>query len=212
MSDAPPMAGRRQPTQARAKERVERILDIARRRLAEAGSDALRMNDIASAAGISIGSLYQYFPDKGSIIATLAERYNADGRACVGDIFARVTKPADLEAALIATLEGYYRMFCEEPTMRDIWSATLADKALQEIDAADCRAHGAQLAELLHRLRGKTNRRHAALDRDAFLIMQLIAGIVRTAIAQPREEGDAIIASAKRLRPWAGLVAQLHPV
>ena len=34
------------------------------------------------------------------------------------------------------------------------------------------------------------------------------SAIVRTAIAQPRAEGDAVIASAKRLRPWAGLVAQ----
>jgi AcrR family transcriptional regulator len=210
MSDALPTAGRRQPTQARAKERVERILGIARSRLGEAGSDGLRMSDIASDAGISIGSLYQYFPDKASIVATLAERYNAEGRACVADIFAAVTRPADLEAALVATLEGYYRMFCDEPAMRDIWSATLADKALQEIDAADCRAHGEQLADLLHRLRGKANRRHAELDRDAFLTMQLIAAIVRTAIAQPQEEGDAVIASAKRLRPWAGLVAQLH--
>jgi len=211
MSDVLSTAGRRQPTQARAKERVERILGIALARMADAGSDSLRMSDIASEAGISIGSLYQYFPDKGSIIATLAERYNAEGRACVAEIFARVAKPSDLEAALVATLDGYYRMFCEEPAMRDIWSATLADKALQEIDAADCRAHGTQLADLLRRLRGKTNRPRAELDRAAFLTMQLIAAIVRAAIAQPRKEGDALIETAKRLRPWAGLIGEIVP-
>lgn len=208
MSDAAMTAGRRQPTQARAKERVERILGIAQARIAQSGSDALRMSDISSEAGISIGSLYQYFPDKASIIATLAERYNAEGRACVADIFARVTKLGDLEAALIATLDGYYRMFCEEPAMRDIWSATLADKALQEIDAADCRAHGAQLADLLHRLRA-SKRQREEIDRAAFLTMQLIAAIVRAAIAQPRNAGDALIATAKKLRPWAGLIDEI---
>ncbi|MDY0871669.1 TetR/AcrR family transcriptional regulator [Dongia rigui] len=208
MSDAMTTAGRRQPTQARAKERVELILSIAQARIAASGSDALRMSDIAAEAGISIGSLYQYFPDKAAIIGTLAERYNAEGQACVAAIFAGVTEPAHLEAALVATLDGYYRMFCAEPVMRDIWSATLADKALQEIDAADCRAHGEQLADLLHRLKSAKRQRDER-DRAAFLTMQLIAAIVRAAIAQPRQEGDALIETAKRLRPWAGLVDQI---
>jgi AcrR family transcriptional regulator len=36
------------------------------------------MSEVAELAGISIGSLYQYFPDKSAIIRTLAERYNAE--------------------------------------------------------------------------------------------------------------------------------------
>lgn len=196
---------RRRPRQQRARDRVERILDIARRRLAAAGSEALKMSDIAAEAGISIGSLYQYFPDKAAVIALLAERYNAEGRACVASILDRVRQPKDLETALAAVLDGYYAMFCAEPAMRAIWSATQADQALQEIDAADCRAHGAMLAGCLIRLRGKGRGSRIELDRAAFLVMQLIAATVRAAIAQPRAAGDALIRTCKRLRPWANL-------
>ncbi len=43
----------------------------------------MRMSEVAEKAGISIGSLYQYFPDKSAIVRTLAERYNAYSRECI---------------------------------------------------------------------------------------------------------------------------------
>src|SRR5690606_24725681 len=65
---------RRQPTQARARERVERLLSVATEMIAETGSDAMRMTELAERAGVPIGSLYQYFPDKAAILRLLAIR------------------------------------------------------------------------------------------------------------------------------------------
>jgi AcrR family transcriptional regulator len=66
---------RRTPRQARAQERVERILDTAEEVFVEVGFDAASTNLIASRAGTSIGSLYEFFPNKEALARALAERY-----------------------------------------------------------------------------------------------------------------------------------------
>ena len=48
-----------------------------------------------------------------------------------------VKKVADLHPALCRIIDSYYRMFIDEPVMRDIWQATQADRALQKLDEED---------------------------------------------------------------------------
>ena len=81
---------RRNPTQRRSRERQERILAVATQLIAAKGSDQLKMSEIAERSEISIGSLYQYFPDKSSVIRTLAERYNAESRRCIEEALGAV--------------------------------------------------------------------------------------------------------------------------
>jgi AcrR family transcriptional regulator len=192
-------APRRVPTQARSRERVERMLASATSIIAQQGSDALRMSEVAELAGVSIGSLYQFFPDKSSIIRTLAERYNAQGVACVQAELAPVTSEAELRAALDRVVDGYYEMFLAEPVMRDLWWATQADKSLQDVDAADLEAHTTLLRDVLVRLRPDHD--PAALATLALLTMQLLATAVRLAISVDRDQGDAIVATFKRMLP-----------
>src|SRR5882757_8378135 len=66
--------------QQRSRDRLERILGVASELIAAKGSDAIKMGEVAEMAKISIGSLYQYFPDKSAIIRALAERINAASR------------------------------------------------------------------------------------------------------------------------------------
>ncbi|HST58162.1 MAG TPA: TetR/AcrR family transcriptional regulator [Longimicrobium sp.] len=190
---------RRVPTQARSRERVERMLASATTLIAQKGSDALRMSEVAELAGVSIGSLYQFFPDKPSLIRTLAERYNAEGVACVRAELATVTSEAELRAALDRVVDGYYEMFLAEPVMRDLWWATQADKSLQDVDEADMQAHTMLLRDVLVRLR--PDRDPAELATLALLTMQLVATAVRLAISVDRGQGDAIVATFKRMLP-----------
>ncbi|MEU9456285.1 TetR/AcrR family transcriptional regulator [Streptomyces sp. NPDC048277] len=55
---------------------VERIFDATRRTLAEHGYDGASTNRIAAAAGVSPGSLYQYFPNKDAVVLAVVERYS----------------------------------------------------------------------------------------------------------------------------------------
>jgi AcrR family transcriptional regulator len=66
---------RRQPTQERAQETVNAILDAVIRLLRRAGSSSITTNRVAAAAGVSIGSVYQYFPNKRAIFIALHERH-----------------------------------------------------------------------------------------------------------------------------------------
>ena len=190
---------RRVPTQARSRERVERMLASATAIIAQKGSDALRMSEVAELAGVSIGSLYQFFPDKSALVRTLAERYNAEGVACVRAELAPVTSEAELRAALDRVVDGYYEMFLAEPVMRDLWWATQADKSLRDVDEADMQAHTMLLRDVLVRLRPGHD--PAALGTLALLTMQLLATAVRLAISVDREQGDTIVATFKRMLP-----------
>ena len=192
-----PLALRREPNQRRSRERVERILAAASALIAEKGSDAMRMGEVAERAGVSIGSLYQYFPDKAAIIRRLAERYNAEGQACIQAALATPRSMKELRAAFMGLVDTYYALFLAGPVMRDIWSGTQADKALREIELADSRANGAILAGALARLRPGVDR--AVLVASAFLIMQLGEATMRLAISVERAEGDALVAAYKRL-------------
>jgi len=187
----------RAPTQQRSRERVERLLNVAASLIAARGSAALRMSDVAEKAGVSIGSLYQYFPDKGAIIRTLAERYNAQGRACIAEALTPVRDKAGLRRAFSGLIDTYYAIFLAEPVMRDIWSGIQADRTLQEIDRDDSRINGAVLAAAMARARPRADR--AALENAAFLVMQLGESTMRLAVSVERRQGDALVEGYKRM-------------
>lgn len=73
------MTARREPRQDRAQKTVEAILEAARLSVIRHGTEALTTNGVARLAGVSIGSLYQYFPSKRALLAELRERHQREG-------------------------------------------------------------------------------------------------------------------------------------
>lgn len=65
---------RRRPRQARAQATVDSILEAAVQVLQRSGAGGLNTNAVAERAGVSIGTLYQYFPDKEAILIAIARR------------------------------------------------------------------------------------------------------------------------------------------
>jgi AcrR family transcriptional regulator len=185
------------PAQQRSRERLERILAVATGLIAERGSDLMRMSEVAELAGISIGSLYQYFPDKGAIIRALADRYSGESRRCIEAALAGVRDLDGLLAAFASLVDQYHAIMLAEPVMRDIWSGMQADKQLMAIELRESRAMGALLAEVMARVHpGVAPERIAA---SAFLIWQLGEATMRLAVSLERAEGDALVAAYKRM-------------
>ena len=97
---------RRTPKQARATDTIETILEAAARILERDGIAGLTTNRIAERAGISIGTLYGYFPNKQSILLTMGRRLLAQ---CLTAIHAAIDRsvsgPEAIRAAVHAVLE-----------------------------------------------------------------------------------------------------------
>ncbi|PWR22432.1 TetR/AcrR family transcriptional regulator [Zavarzinia compransoris] len=136
MPQALDLAMKKRPTQGRSQATVTAVVDAAAQLLAEQGYARLTTNHIAERAGVSIGSIYQYFPGKEAIVALVVEQVVdgvlADfGRGLLGGPvddghLARVIYEAiDRRAGLIRTL--YY----EVPFVRDLPAiATMRDRLL----------------------------------------------------------------------------------
>jgi AcrR family transcriptional regulator len=74
MDDQPVDITRKSPVQRRALQTVETILEATAQILVEEGSERLTTNYLARKAGFSIGTIYQYFPNREAIILALIER------------------------------------------------------------------------------------------------------------------------------------------
>lgn len=68
------LSPRKRPRQRRSQTTVDSILEAAARVFAERGFAGGTTNHIAEAAGVSVGSLYEYFPNKGAILVAIAQR------------------------------------------------------------------------------------------------------------------------------------------
>jgi len=62
------------PQQQRSKALVDTLLEATARILERSGLEETSTNEIARVAGVSVGSLYQYFPSKEALVAALIER------------------------------------------------------------------------------------------------------------------------------------------
>lgn len=80
---------RRTPRQDRGKQKVERILEAARAVFLEVGIEAATTIQIAERAGTSVGSLYQFFPNKEAIVRVMAARHAERANA----LFAEMLQP-----------------------------------------------------------------------------------------------------------------------
>ena len=100
-------SGRRSPKQARALDTIEVIFEATTRILQQEARAALNTNRIAECAGISIGTLYQYFPNKEAILLAMARReIESSGKAvlkAISEAGAQSDPARHAVRALIAT-------------------------------------------------------------------------------------------------------------
>jgi AcrR family transcriptional regulator len=100
---------------------VDAILEAAARVFAEQGFSAGTTNRIAERAGVSVGSLYEYFPNKDSILVALVERTTAEGLA---RIEARLEEDSeggvDLGRLLLGFVEAMLLFHRREPELHRV--------------------------------------------------------------------------------------------
>ncbi|WP_296033856.1 TetR/AcrR family transcriptional regulator [Alcanivorax sp.] len=101
---------KKEPRQARSKASVQAMVQACARILESRGYAGLSTNAIAEVAGVSIGSVYEYFPGKDAIVARLVQDMVAEARAMLEGRLALTDSRNDLNSAMQYFLGAIYRL------------------------------------------------------------------------------------------------------
>jgi AcrR family transcriptional regulator len=115
---------RKSPTQVRATQTVDAIVEAAIQILQSDGEERLTTNRIAERAGVSIGSLYQYFADKEAIVEAIAERERNKVVASIVKSLSDVD-PADFENVVREVVHSLIHAFARRRRARRIILLTM---------------------------------------------------------------------------------------
>jgi AcrR family transcriptional regulator len=106
---------------------VNAVLGAVSRILKRDGAEAITTNRIAEVAGVSIGSIYQYFPDKRAIFLAMHERHGEESR-CIIENTLVMHAAASLRDLLPALLEAMVDAHAREPELHELLSRQNVDQ------------------------------------------------------------------------------------
>jgi|GEM_PF-6592132 len=146
-----PLTPKREPAQARSRDMVQRILDAALRVLKASGIEGFTNNHVAAEAEVSVASVYQFFPNKQSIIyrlysdwlAAVTARLTAEIELARGESDWRTfaTRLSDVLAGEAVDRHAEYEL------VRAMWS----HRELIDLDQQHAQGLGAKVAQTMRR-------------------------------------------------------------
>jgi AcrR family transcriptional regulator len=175
-----PETARKTPRQARARATVETILEAAAQLLERDGEAGFNTNALAERAGVSIGTLYRYFPNKRAVLLALAGREKAQHDALVARAAA-----GSLEVGLApdrAMIRAFLQAFGGRTRARRAAIATL----LAHADPAELAAGHAPVEAAVRDADGAP-----LTPAQAFVVTRAVHGAMRAAVV----EGAALLHS-----------------
>jgi len=170
---------RRVPQQPRARETVNAVLEAVARILRRDGIAAVTTNRIAEVAGVSIGSVYQYFPDKRAIYAAMHERHAED----IGRVVERALvdhAESELPALLRGLIDALIDAHAQDPQLHLVL-AEVPHRSDGDRDLAVRLRRALRLALAPH-WRGPRRRRD--LDQVSFVVATMIAAMAHASVQQ----------------------------
>jgi AcrR family transcriptional regulator len=174
---------RRKPRQERSKAMVEAILEAATRVLVARGYEGTTTIAVAEQAGVSIGSLYQYFPNKEALVAALAERHSAELLARIDELLATldVREPRAAVRALVRAGVDGHRI---QPRLHKILAEQVPRIGRLKVAMDTSNVIEAKVAAWLKRGRSNLSRRDA--DAAAFVVVTVVEALThRVVIDRP---------------------------
>lgn len=188
---------RRLPKQARSRERVTEILKVSADLIGEKGIDAVTMKEIGSRSGGPIASVYQYFPDKEAILASLYERYVVETRFILEGAVANIASASDAIMSAELLVDAYYEIMRQEESAIDIMNAIKASKQLAPQDIVETRSQ----VQVFYAATSQfvAQERREEYNSTLFLLFNMADATVRLAIMQPQPEAVSILAQFKSI-------------
>ena len=163
---APPAHRRAMPAQKRSAETVERILSASLTILDSHGLQSFNTNAVAAEAGVNVGTVYHYFPDKNSILRELFERHETERAQWVAGRLEELVTTTDVHAWVEDVLKGVVRIRRATPGNGVLRSAIRVVPELLEVEESlDARSVAAIADVIRRRCTGLTKQRAVAVAR-----------------------------------------------
>ncbi|AXI79716.1 TetR/AcrR family transcriptional regulator [Peterkaempfera bronchialis] len=184
--------------QARGERRMAELLDAAGQVFAECGYSATTTNAIAARAGVSPGTLYQYFPNKDAIADALGERFAEKARATQRALEDPELPGLELREVLDRVVDSAVDFNCAEPAFHVLLTGPDTPCWITE-------AHGPLHTAILDRVTALLAGRapglpEARLRRSALVAVQIFKGLLPLVLAAEgaEEEQQALVAELKQ--------------
>jgi AcrR family transcriptional regulator len=171
-------SSRRKPRQHRAQQTVGAILDAVIRILKREGFDAVTTNRIAEVAGVSIGSVYQYFADKRAIFEALHRRHVEEIDRVVESTLVR-NASSSLAVLIGSMIDAMVEAHARDPELHEMLQRHVPDRT-DGTRAFAQRLHGVFLLAISARSRELKRGRN--LDKVAFVVTHMVDSLCHGAL------------------------------
>lgn len=176
--------------------RVQRMLDCCADLLDEVGYDNLSTTRIAERAGVAIGSVYQFFPDKKAITQALGLRFLDQFGARVTERLAD-TKFTHWTIAVDAIIDEYIDMHRNVPGFRSLHFGDIVDPRLLSGGSDNNRVISVRLRRIIVSVTGIPD--DTELDRAIHVAVEAADAVLKLAFRDNPEGDPALVHEAKRL-------------
>lgn len=184
---------RSEPRQARSLATVGAILSATVRTLDREGLDAATTTRIAEVAGVSVGSLYQYFSDRDAILMVLQDREFDRAVALLEKVLADANLHAKPRATVSAVVKGLMTLYADSPGLHRV----LAIEGLRVARADRVHAFDLRVMAIIRHFLAATGAvvRRKNLDAAAFVAFQSVrATMLASLLERPPGLDEATLA------------------
>ncbi|MBB2720771.1 UNVERIFIED_ORG: AcrR family transcriptional regulator [Rhizobium etli] len=188
---------RRKPKQERSIQRLDIILAAAAEIIAKKGVSAMRMTELAIAAKVPIGSVYQYFPEKAAIVKALFDQHASAIQTKTAAMFSDVQSLDQALDLVCDIIDWYYDSYHDDPVYLGVWMGTETDQDLLRLNIE----HSGRVAGIFH----DAVRRLAPdlCDEEMFartyLFSHLIGAVIRLAAISEETVARRMLGEWKRV-------------
>lgn len=187
---------RKKPQQERSIQRLDAIMEAAVELIAADGVGNLKMTDLAARAGVPIGSLYQFFPERAAVVKALHDRHTERVETGAERVFSEITSLCEAESLLGKAVDTFYTTFRSDPVYLSVWLAAMSDPDLQRLNTV----HHARLTAILCKIFRPLLPKDSAIDLElrVMLFVYLTGATVRRAMIEDEPTARRILDEWKR--------------
>jgi len=201
------LAPRNAPVQGRSKLRSNQIIDATGELLERVGLDDLNTILIAKEVGISVGSLYHYFPNKHAILYAMGSRWLETVEAALDEIARWPVDDLPLETLVEQLLGRKLKTYKQHKAILSLVQAMFSVPELRELDEQHDELEISRMAEVFKRI--GINRHLKERERLGRLYLEVTHSVMLVVVNQKGERAKRTVAGLKMI--ICNLLGQYSP-